>query len=128
MENLIYRPILLKFLPAVSGAACRVLDSFLDMVIVALRKTIYRDSPLPYERPEGNALTEMIGTILNGCQMIANVTWKRKNPVKKDYVHIVAVRNEEFKENNMIIQRSLSFGLLLFCIGLMLTLIYIIWW
>lgn len=128
MENLIYHPLLLKILPAVFGVACRILDSLLDLIIVFLRKTIYRDSPLPHERPEGNTLTTAIGKVMNGFQGIANVTWRRKNPVHKDYVHIAAVRNEEFKENNMIIQRSLSFGLLLFCIGLMLTLIYIIWW
>ena len=38
------------------------------------------------------------------------------------------MKNEQFKETNNIIQRSLSFGLLLFCIGLSLTLLYIIWW
>lgn len=128
MENVIYRPVLLRFLPFVCGVASRICDSFADLLIVALRRTVYSDSPLPYERPEGNVLTESIGKLMNGFQRIANRLWKRKNPVSRDFVHILAVRNEEFKETNRIIQRSLSFGLMLFGIGLCLTLIYIIWW
>ena len=43
-------------------------------------------------------------------------------------VHVLAVRYEELKENNMVIGRSLSFALLLLCIGFLLTLFYLIWW
>lgn len=128
MENLIYRPLLLKLLPLVCGVICRIFDSFVDTVIVVLRKTVYSDSPLPYERPEGNVVTVLGGRLMNGFQGIGNRLWHRKSPVFKDYVHILAVRNEEFRETNRIIQRSLSFGLMLFGIGLCLTLIYIIWW
>lgn len=128
LENLIYRPVLLQFLPFVCGVFSRIADSFLELLIVVLRKTIYSDSPLPHERPEGNAATEFAGKFLNGIQSLGNRFWNRRHPEEKDYVHLLAVRNEEFKETNMIIQRSLSFGLMLVGIGLCLTLIYIIWW
>lgn len=127
MEELIYRPVLLRFLPFVGQAICRVADSAVDLSVVALRKTIYCDSPLPHELPEGNRFTTYMGKILNFFQYVKNHTWNRKNPSEKDYVHILAVKNEELKENNRIITRSLSFGLLLFCIGLCMTLIYMIW-
>lgn len=126
LEERIYRPILLKVLPLLGGLICRIADSFLDMLVVLLRKTLYKDSPLPHELSEGNLLTSGVGHFLNGMQKVANVLWRRKNPSDKDYVHILAVRNAVLKENNMIIQRSLSFGLMLFCIGLGLTLLYII--
>lgn len=128
LEELLYRPLLLGLLPAVFGVLCRLLDSFADTVVVLLRKSVYRDSPLPYELPEGNALTAMLGSLMNRIQSVCNHTWRRKAPAKKDYVHILAIWNEEFKENNMIIRRSLSFGLLLCLIGLTLTLVYIILW
>lgn len=128
LENLVYRPIVLQFLPFVGGVVCRVADSFVDLAVVALRKTIYKDSPLPYERPEGNAFTEYAGKLLNGLQWMFNRLWHRENPGTRDYVHILAVKHEAVKETNKIIQRSLSFGLMLFGIGLCLTLIYIIWW
>ena len=127
LENLIYRPLLLGFLPFVLRVLCRILDSFADLSVVVLRKSIYRDSPLPHELPEGNRLTMIGGKIVNFFASIANHTWRRSNPIKKDYVHAFAVKRTEWKENNMIIGRSLSFGLLLFCIGLCLTLVYLIW-
>lgn len=128
LENVIYRPVLMQFLPFVCGIVCRIFDSFLDLVVVALRKTVYRDSPLPHELSEGNFFTTAAGKVMNFLQDIANRIWRRKNPVHRDYVHILAVKRDELKENNMIIKRSLSFGLLLFCIGLCLTLLYIVWW
>ena len=128
LENMIYRPFVLRFLPFVCGIACRVLDCAVDTAVVVLRKTIYADSPLPHTRPEGNVFTERAGKFLNRIQEIANALSRGKKQRDKDYVHILAVKNEEFKETNRIIQRSLSFGLMLFGIGLCLTLIYIIWW
>lgn len=126
MENLIYRPVLLGFLPTVCGIACRICDSAVDITVVALRKTLYKDSALPYERREGNALTDFAGRVLNFLQACRNRLWGKKRPTHKDFVHIMASGVEELRENFMIIQRGLSFGLLMFSIGLALTLIYII--
>lgn len=125
MEELIYRPVLLGFLPFVSRLVCRVLDSLLDGLVVLLRKTIYRDSPLPYELPEGNGFTFRMGCLLNFLQQMRNRILHREAG-GRDYTHILAMKNEALKESNTIIRRSLSFGLMLVCIGLCLTLIYII--
>ena len=128
LENLIYRPLLLKVFPAILGVLCRILDSFVDTVVVLLRKSVYRDSPLPFHRREGNVFTVAIGKVLNGFQALGNLTWHRKKPTHMDYVHLVAMKGEEIRESNWVIQRSLSFGLLLICIGLALTLVYLILW
>lgn len=128
MEELIYRPVLLGFLPFISRLVCRVFDSALDMLVVLLRKTVYRDSPLPYELPEGNGFTLRAGRLLNFLQRVRNRILHRDGSGDKDYVHVLAMKNEALKESNMIIQRSLSFGLMLFGIGLCLTLIYLLFW
>lgn len=128
MENLLYRPLLLGFLPVVCGIVCRVFDSVVDITVVILRKTLYKDSPLPYERWEGNAITAAAGKTMNALQSLRNHLWGRKKQTHKDFVHLTAARVEDFRESFMIIQRSLSFGLLMFGIGLALTLIYILWW
>lgn len=128
LENLIYRPLLLTVFPAILGVLCRIMDSFVDTVVVLLRKSVYRDSPLPFHRREGNVFTVAIGKVLNGFQVLGNLTWRKRNPVHRDYVHLVAMKGEEIRESNWVIQRSLSFGLLLFCFGLALTLVYLIFW
>ncbi len=128
LEQLLYRPLLLRFLPLVCGIVCRIFDSAVDIAVVVLRKTLYRDSALPYERAEGYAITEFFGKRMNALQTVRNRLWGRKKQTHKDFVHLAAARVEDFRESFMIIQRSLSFGLLMFGIGLALTLIYILWW
>ncbi|MCC8167868.1 MAG: complex I subunit 5 family protein [Clostridiales bacterium] len=127
LENLIYRPVLLTVLPTLCGIVCRFLDSLVDWVVVALRRTIYRDSPIPHEREEGTVFTEICGRILNLVQRIANRTWRRSNPTAIDYPHVLAVRRQVRRENTELIGRSLSFGLMMAGVGLCLTMLYILW-
>lgn len=148
LENLIYRPVLMHLLPAIcelpfkaaammrpiwfkyipllAGIFARILDSSVDGVVVGLRKSVYKDSPIPHELVEGNAFTLLLGNILNRWQKLGNRFWNSKKPEHKDYVHLMALKYEGFKESNTIIGRSLSFGLLLVIVGLLGTLIYLI--
>ncbi len=126
LENLVYRPVLLRFLPFVLGVACRVLDSLVDALVVFLRKTLYRDSALPHELEEGTALTHMLGCFANGMLKIANATVFRRKKKHIDFEHKYAMIYEELMEDSIIIRRSLSFGLLLFCGGLLVTVVYLL--
>lgn len=126
LENTIYRPIILKALPFVLGVVCRLLDSLVDAIVVFLRKTIYKDSKLPHELEEGNTLTHLGGCFVNGMERVFNATIWRKRPRKVDYEHKYALMYEEFSEEQTIIGRSLSFGLLLFCVGLIITVVYLL--
>lgn len=126
IEDFLYRPVLLKVLPFLFGTLCRVLDSLLDWVVVLLRKTLYKDSKLPHELEEGNKLTHLAGMAANRLVRAANATIWRKKPRNVDYEHKYAMLHEEWREDTTIIGRSLSFGLLLFCVGLIITVIYIL--
>lgn len=126
LENTIYRPVLLKFLPFLFGILCRIMDSLVDGVVVALRKTIYKDSKLPCELEEGTIFTHAAGSFVNGLESIGNATIWRRHPKKVDYQHKYALIYQEWSEDSTIIGRSLSFGLLLFCVGLILTVVYIL--
>lgn len=125
LENMIYRPVLLRILPFTFGMICRLLDSFVDTVVVVLRKTVYRDEKLPHELPEGNALTHLAACTASFFEGLGNVTVHKKNPRKRDYEHKLALIYEEYRENSTMISRSMSFGLLLFCVGLILTVTYL---
>lgn len=125
LENIIYRPLLLQILPFTFGMICRFLDSFVDTLVVILRKTVYRDEKLPHERPEGNALTHLGACTASLFERLGNLTIHRKAPRKRDYEHKLALLYEEYQENSTMIARSMSFGLLLFCVGLILTVAYL---
>lgn len=125
LENLLYRPLLLQVLPFACGMVCRFLDSLVDTVVVILRKTIYRDEKLPHERFEGTALTHLCACIANAFQTLWNRTLRKNHPKHVDYEHKLALMQEEFSEDTLLIARSMSFGLLLFCVGLILTVAYL---
>lgn len=122
-----YKPFFLSFLPALFGFLCRILDSLADAVTVALRKTVYSDKPLSHEIELGNKFTESIGTLFNYITAKLNKYFFKEKPIEKNFVHIFGVKYEEIRENNYLISRSMSFGLLMFCIGLVMTLIYLLW-
>ena len=148
LEEKLYRPLLLKLLPGLFGFLCSVLDNFLDVAVVVLktagailagildilvdgtvvllRKTVYRDSRNWGELEEGNAMTHVIGVLLNGLEELLNKTIWREHEHKKDLEHWFVLKYAAFKENVTVIGRSLSFGLVLFCIGLCATLVYLL--
>lgn len=129
LENMIYRPVLLLVLPAVFGFVCRVLDSFIDFIVVILRKTVYRDSKLPSELEEGSILSYAIGKIYDNFGYVMNRTVWKDNPREyKDHAHIFALKREEMYEDQSIIIRSMSYALIMFCLGLLITLLYLIIW
>lgn len=148
LEEKIYRPLLLKILPGICGRICGVLDRIMDVAarvlpkvgallagildilvdgtVVLLRKTIYRDSPDRGELEEGNALTHTVGQFLNGLEELLNQTLWKNHAHKKDLEHWFVLKYAAFKENATVVGRSLSFGLVLFCLGLCATLVYLL--
>lgn len=127
LENLVYRPVLYGCMIA-AATVCRVLDRLVDSILVYLRKTVYRDSKIPHELEEGSFATHIMGILMDDGKYVLNRTLYKEHPIRISFEHRLALLQEELRENNSIISRSLSFGLFLFGIGLMLTLIYMIWW
>jgi hydrogenase-4 component B len=148
LEEKLYRPLLLKVLPGLFGRICSLLDRIMDVVagilpkvgagiagildiltdgtVVLLRKTVYRDSHDRGELEEGNALTHVIGVMLNVLEELLNKTIWRHHEHRKDLEHWFVLKYASFKENATFIGRSLSFGLVLFGLGLCATLVYLL--
>ncbi len=148
LEDYLYRPILLLILPTVCGCICGILDKITDVtskfiiitggaaagflntitdaMVVILRKTIYRDHTKKGELKEGNGLTYVLGSVINAICGLLNHTLWRGNPRKTDYRHKLALEYWSRRETIYMITRSLSYGLILFSIGLCATLIYLL--
>lgn len=136
LEELVYRPVLLGALPVLCGSLCRIGDRLTDTLVVAFRKTVYRDSKIPHELEEGNYLTHVIGGTLDGITDYFNHPDATEEEKKEEeytkahlagkYEHRLAMMNDDLRENSTIIGRSLSFGLFLACLGLLFTLIYML--
>ena len=126
LEDYFYRPVLLRFLPTVCAAVCLVIDRLVDAIVVFLRKTVYKDSMIHKEMDEGNSVTYALGALFNKVEAVLNKTLWRSMPHMTDYRHRFALKYASFKENFVFIERSLSYGLILFCLGLCAVLIYLL--
>lgn len=118
--------VLVNILPKIGMGIAGVMDILADGIVVLLRKTIYRDAKQQGELDEGNAMTHVIGVTLNLLEELLNKTIWRHHEHRKDLEHWFVLKCAAFKENVTVIGRSLSFGLVLFCLGLCATLIYLL--
>lgn len=126
LEDFLYRPLLLKIVPSILGTICGILDIAIDAVVVILRKTIYKDSKPIKELEEGNDVTHALGMVFNKTEKLFNYTIWRGRPHTYDFEHRFALLYSAFKENISMIGRSLSYGLILFSLGLCGVLIYLL--
>lgn len=126
LEKNLYQPVLLGFLPFVCGFFCRVLDKMTDFFALLLRKKVFRPKKKHRRVAVGNGLTYAVGSLLDRIVFILNVTVCRKNPIQKSFVEVLAIRNMEVDATVQLVGRSVSFGLLLFGLGLICTLLYLL--
>lgn len=125
MEKYVYMDVFYVFVPFVLGIVSRILDSAADMMVVIFRKTVFCDRHIPYELPEGNRMTHLIGKNMELAKK-AYCAAQGKEYKPGDYEHKLALKNMDIFENLRIIERSLSFGLFMFCVGLLLIMIYLL--
>lgn len=126
LENTLYVP-LIEFICLILKIIARIMDGLVDGVIVFLRKTIYRDSPLPHELEEGNLLTHILGIFLEKVQFGMNKTIHKKHPTHVQFEHRLARGYEWMRQTNDLIARTMSFGLIIFLAGLLFTVLYLLW-
>lgn len=151
LENLVYRPILQVALPGICGAVfgfldhyiisvpltiflkvsavlCRGLDHLTDGFIILARKTICRQLPEPKSYRDGNWLAHVLGTFVDSWVKLRDWIFGKKDPerIRVSAVHHFIEREKHVKHIGVLVEESFSFGLMLFCIGLCLTLGYLL--
>lgn len=128
LEELVYRPVLMRLLPFLFGVVCRVFDRLTDGIIAFLRKTVFAPKKVRLPAPVGTRTTYLLGTLLDDFVIFLNRTFFRKKPIRVSFVNLFAVGKREVDQTTRLITRSVSFGLLMFCIGLCLTLTYLLFY
>lgn len=115
------RPLVQVALPTVCGTIFRLLDYLPDTFLLLLRKTLLRDRmPTPRAASE----SEFLDRVGHQLDMIARKWGKREG--KPSFAYLLGSKQRIFVLTTKLIVASLSFGLLLFCAGLTLTLVYLL--
>ena len=150
LEELVYRPLLMDILPAVTGAVCgfiadipesrfvkrfipqtivgivRFFSEIPEMLTVGLRRTILRKRQTPRKIPVGNRVTWALGQVMNFFARLLNRTVMHHHPVRTDFEYVLDASWKELTEGMKTLTVSVSFGLLLMCVGLYLTCLYLL--
>ncbi|MBE5848472.1 MAG: sodium:proton antiporter [Lachnospiraceae bacterium] len=132
LEDRIYRPVLLTILPFLGGVIARIGDCLVDKLVVFLRKTIYKDSPIPRELTQGTYFTHLIGSFLDTLsyekeRIFAAINESEERPIRGTHFEDrIAASYELADEFRALLVRSMSFGLMLFCIGFIITMVYLL--
>lgn len=126
LENRLYRPVLMEFLPAVIGFFSRIADTLVDGIATILRMTLLKKKKTPQMVPVGTWTSYYLGRLLNTIAIVLNRTLLRRHPIKTDFVYALDVSRKEVINGTKRVTSSVSFGLLLVCIGIFITCWYLL--
>ncbi|MBR3502933.1 MAG: NADH dehydrogenase [Clostridia bacterium] len=168
LEELLYRPLLERMLPAVLGSVCYALDHLADWATALLGRvgtlaaramdSLFNAKALNavgtffarimdegvdtlalglwhmlFSRPRrreaatvGNRFTYTMGRLFDQAALLLNRTVRRKRPIKTSFVAVFAAGWEDLRANMRRISWSVSFGLLLMCVGLYIVFAYLL--
>ena len=151
LEERIYRPLVMEILPTIAGAISgfiaaipdgklvrvvipqcvtaivRFFSELPENITLLMRRTVFRTRHTVGSIPVGNRLTWGFGRFVNACARLMNRTLLRRRPMRTDFEYVFAASWRELKDSVSNLTISISFGLLLLCIGLYLTCVYLLW-
>ena len=147
LENLVYRPFI-SLLLTIGGLVasffdmlmdwvvialrntgffvCRILDGSVDWMVIGARKTLFAPKHKELPVPVGTPVTYAFGRFFDKISAGLNKTIRKKKPIKTSFVSAFAAGRNAIATQVKQLTGSISFGLLMFCLGLYVTLSYLL--
>ena len=125
LEDMAYRP-LLKAAGSVVSVFSWAVSALPELLIAWTRRALLRVKAWRVPMPGGNRFTLTAGDLMNGVVSALNKTVLKNRPATIDFTCALAAGNEELGRSMKRLKRSLSYSLLLFCIGLFALLSYLV--
>ena len=126
LESGLYRPVLLKALPAVCCLVVRLLSELPERLALWLRNGILRKKTAPKPVPVGTRFTYACGRFADAVAAFLNATICKRAPIRTDFEYVLDASWNVTVQSLTRVFRSISFGLLLLGIGLLLTCVYLL--
>jgi len=114
------------WVPALITGITRVLDEGADRLAVLLSDTVLSKKETPRLPPVGTRITYYLGRGLDAVARFLNRTILRRHPIPADYEYRLDVDKRELGSGIRMLSRSMSFGLLLMGVGLVITCWYLL--
>ena len=114
------------WVPALVTAVARLLDEAADRLALLLRGSLFSRGKPRQQPPVGVPSTWFLGRALDAVARFLNRTLLRSHPLSTDFEYRLDVDRREAHRTLGMLTRSLSFGLLLLGIGLVVTCLYLL--
>ncbi len=118
LEKYVYRPVALIFLPFVCACFSRILDKLTDLIAYFIKTKILKAIINKRNDSVHVGISFAFGSFMDF------ITGKKAHPEKKSFTDRFALVGAETGEMARMLERSLSLSLLLFSVGLLITLFY----
>lgn len=115
-----------KLVPGVIGLFCRALDFCTDALVLLARSTTHRQLEPPQTVPAGYRWSYHAGRALNALSLALDRTVRRNAPARKDYVLVLARRRAVGRRARHMIGASAAFSLLMFGAGFAAIVLYLL--
>ena len=126
LDNLATSKFFYVWIPAFLTGVTRVFDEAIDHTAVLISSTILSKNKTPKLPPVGTRGTYLLGRSLDTIASFLNRTILRRRPMATDFEYRLDVDRKEAKHSIGMLTRSLSFGLLLMGIGLVISFWYLL--
>ncbi len=116
----------LTFIPRAVTAIIRGVAELPERIVLFLRRTVFSASKAHHKAPVGNRFTYALGTAMNAVAKLLNRVLHREHPFRTDFEYVLDASWSELRKTTGLFTVSVSFGLLLMCIGMYLTFMYLL--
>ena len=116
----------LAFIPRAVTALVRGIAELPERIVLLLRKTIFAVSHAHHKVPVGNRFTYTLGSAMNAMSKLLNRIFHREKPFRTDFEYVLDASWQEMRKSTSLFTVSVSFGLLLMCVGLYVTFLYLL--
>lgn len=119
-------PFTLAFIPRAVTAIVRGVAELPERLVIFLRKTVFNVTHGHQKPPVGNRFTYTLGRAMNAVARMLNRIMHREHPFRTDFEYVLDASWSELRKTTSGFTVSVSFGLLLACIGMYLTFMYLL--
>lgn len=125
LETVFYWPVG-RSLGFLLTAVCRIVYSLPDWIVLFFSKVFFSPSKPKETAESGDSLAHLVGSVADGVLSFSDRHIRHQNPRKRDLELRLARVHSAFSNTTRRIILNFSFALLMACIGICLTLIYIL--
>ena len=100
--------------------------SLTDTLVALSKRTVMRALSPRTPVPVGNRLTYALGSVMDAVNMFFHRIFKCRKPIRISFVNALAAVAEDADQDLRTVSRTMSYGLLMFSVGLLFALVYLL--